>query len=64
MRLDLPHPLAGSVPSVANPIKFSGTPIQYEAAPPTLGQHSNQVLKDYVGLSDAEIEALRLKRIV
>ena len=64
MRVDLPHPLAGSVPSVANPIKFSGTPIQYGEAPPTLGQHSDQVLKEYVGLSDAEIEALRIKRII
>ncbi|MEY3695054.1 MAG: hypothetical protein RL083_879 [Pseudomonadota bacterium] len=64
MRIDLPHPLAGSVPSVANPIKFSGTPIQYGDAPPTLGQHSDQVLKEYVGLSDAEIEALKAKRII
>lgn len=64
MRVDLPHPLAGSVPSVANPIKFSGTPIQYGDAPPTLGQHSDQVLKEYAGLSDAEIEALRIKRII
>ncbi|MBU3708357.1 MAG: CoA transferase [Burkholderiaceae bacterium] len=64
MRVDLPHPLAGSVPSVANPIKFSGTPIQYGDAPPTLGQHSDQVLKEYVGLSDAEIEALKKKRVM
>ena len=64
MRVDLPHPLAGSVPSVANPIKFSGTPIQYGDAPPTLGQHSDQVLKEYVGLSDVEIEALKAKRII
>ena len=64
MRVDLPHPLAGSVPSVANPIKFSGTPIQYGEAPPTLGQHSDQVLKEYVGLSDAEIEALKATRII
>jgi len=64
MRVDLPHPLAGSVPSVANPIKFSGTPIQYGDAPPTLGQHSDQVLKEYVGLSDTEIEALKKKRVM
>ena len=64
MRIDLPHPLAGSVPSVANPIKFSGTPIQYSDAPPTLGQHSQQVLREHVGLSDAEIEGLKVKGIV
>jgi crotonobetainyl-CoA:carnitine CoA-transferase CaiB-like acyl-CoA transferase len=52
------------VPSVANPIKFSGTPIQYRNAPPTLGQHSHEVLQHYVGLSDADIEALSKKGIV
>jgi crotonobetainyl-CoA:carnitine CoA-transferase CaiB-like acyl-CoA transferase len=64
MRIDLPHPLSGSVPSVANPIKFSDTPIQYRNAPPTLGQHSHEVLQHYVGLSDAEIESLKKKHIV
>jgi crotonobetainyl-CoA:carnitine CoA-transferase CaiB-like acyl-CoA transferase len=64
MRIDLPHPLSGSVPSVANPIKFSDTPIQYRNAPPTLGQHSYEVLQQYVGLSDADIEALSKKGIV
>ena len=64
MRIDLPHPLSGSVPSVANPIKFSGTPIQYRHAPPTLGQHSHEVLQHYVGLSDEEIEVLKTKQII
>ena len=64
MRIDLPHPLAGSVPSVANPIKFSGTPIQYGAAPPTLGQHADEILRSELGLSEDEIETLRRKGIV
>ena len=64
MRIDLPHPLSGSVPSVANPIKFSATPMQYRNAPPTLGQHSQEVLQQYVGLSDEEIEALKTKQII
>jgi crotonobetainyl-CoA:carnitine CoA-transferase CaiB-like acyl-CoA transferase len=64
MRIDLPHPLSGSVPSVANPIKFSGTPIQYRNAPPTLGQHSHEILQQYVGLSDEEIEVLKTKQII
>lgn len=64
MRIDLPHPLSGSVPSVANPIKFSGTPIQYRNPPPTLGQHSYEVLQQYVGLSGEEIETLKTKQII
>ena len=64
MRIDLPHPLSGTVPSIANPIKFSGTPIQYQSAPPTLGQHSHDILQRYVGLSDAEIIALKDRGVV
>ena len=44
MQFSLPHPTAGEVPMVANPVKFSATPITYEAAPPTLGQHTEQIL--------------------
>ena len=64
MRIDLPHPLSGSVPSVANPIKFSDTPIQYRNAPPILGQHSHEVLQHYVGLSDEDIEVLKTKQVI
>ena len=52
MQVELPHPLAGTVPLVANPIKFSATPLRYEQAPPTLGQHTWEVLTE-LGL-DAE----------
>ncbi|QNM95889.1 CaiB/BaiF CoA transferase family protein, partial [Chitinimonas koreensis] len=41
--VEIPHP-AGSVRMVANPIKFSRTPIRYDVAPPTLGQHTGEVL--------------------
>jgi crotonobetainyl-CoA:carnitine CoA-transferase CaiB-like acyl-CoA transferase len=45
MRLDLPHPLAGTVPQVANPVKFSRTPIEYRGAPPLLGADTEAVLQ-------------------
>ena len=63
MRLDLPHPLAGTVPSVANPIKMSETPLRYEAAPPTLGQHTHEVLES-AGLSADEIEQLQAAGVI
>ncbi|AKH20720.1 CaiB/BaiF CoA transferase family protein [Sedimenticola thiotaurini] len=44
MRLDLPHPLAGQVPQVANPVKFSRTPVEYPGAPPLLGADTEAVL--------------------
>lgn len=63
MQIELPHPQAGTVPMVANPIKMSATPIQYEAAPPLLGQHTRDVLMD-AGLTASEIDELRHSGIV
>ena len=64
MRIDLPHPLAGSVPQVASPIKMSATPPQYSAAPPTLGQHTREVLKDRLDLSDDDLSALKQDGVI
>jgi crotonobetainyl-CoA:carnitine CoA-transferase CaiB-like acyl-CoA transferase len=64
MRLDLPHPLAGSVPQVASPIKMSETPPTYSSAPPLLGQHTNEVLQQRLGLTAVEIEHLRANRVI
>lgn len=49
MKIELPHPQAGTVPSVANPIKFSDTPITYRSAPPLLGQHTKKILSTLGG---------------
>ncbi|WP_019143082.1 CaiB/BaiF CoA transferase family protein [Noviherbaspirillum massiliense] len=64
MHVDLPHPQSGTVPSVANPIKFSATPITYRSAPPMLGQHTQDVLSTLGGLSEAEIKALKDKGVI
>jgi crotonobetainyl-CoA:carnitine CoA-transferase CaiB-like acyl-CoA transferase len=58
LRFDLPHPLSGSVPQVANPLRFSATPIEYQQAPPLLGEHSVAVLRETLGLDDNAIRAL------
>jgi crotonobetainyl-CoA:carnitine CoA-transferase CaiB-like acyl-CoA transferase len=47
------------VPGVANPIQFSATPVEYEKAPPKLGDGTVSVLAKLLGLSDSEIAALR-----
>jgi crotonobetainyl-CoA:carnitine CoA-transferase CaiB-like acyl-CoA transferase len=49
LRIDLPHPAFGTVPLVANPIRLSATPVQYRQAPPTLGEHTAEVLADWLG---------------
>jgi crotonobetainyl-CoA:carnitine CoA-transferase CaiB-like acyl-CoA transferase len=60
----VPHPLSGVVPLVANPIKYSRTRISYDAPPPLLGQHTDEVLSTLLGKTAEEIAALRAKRIV
>ena len=47
--IELPHAAAGVVPLVANPIRLSETPVEYRRAPPMLGEHSQQVLQDWLG---------------
>ena len=59
MRVDVPHPTAGKVPMVASPMRFSATPITYEVPPPTLGQHTADVLARRLSMSVEEIERLR-----
>ncbi|MCH6548620.1 MAG: CoA transferase [Proteobacteria bacterium] len=54
----LNHSLVGEVPTVANPVRFSDTPVEYKLAPPVLGQHTAEVLKDDLGYSDKEIARL------
>lgn len=52
-----------AIPQVACPIRFSGTPIVYEDAPPMLGGHTKEVLRN-LGLSDIQIGALHNDGIV
>jgi crotonobetainyl-CoA:carnitine CoA-transferase CaiB-like acyl-CoA transferase len=54
----LTHSLAGEVPTVSNPVRFSDTPVEYKLAAPILGQHTAEVLKDDLGYSDKEIARL------
>jgi crotonobetainyl-CoA:carnitine CoA-transferase CaiB-like acyl-CoA transferase len=43
--LQLEHPTLGTVKSIANPIRFSGTPVSYRLPPPLLGEHSTEILR-------------------
>src|SRR5207245_4002995 len=64
MRIETPHALSGAVPMVRWPLRFSQTPARVDAPPPMLGQHTTEVLMDVLGLSAAEVEALRERRVV
>jgi len=58
MTTRLPHPLAGEVTLVASPMKFSATPVQYRRAPPLLGEHTAEVLREF-GIDATELAVLR-----
>ena len=64
MRLELQHPVLGAVPSVASPINYSKTKISYDRAAPMLGEHTDEVLRDLLGVTPAEIERMRKLGIV
>jgi crotonobetainyl-CoA:carnitine CoA-transferase CaiB-like acyl-CoA transferase len=64
MRIDLPHPRAGSVPLVANPLRMSQTPVTYRTAPPLLGAQTREVLGQRLALSAAEIDELAERGII
>jgi crotonobetainyl-CoA:carnitine CoA-transferase CaiB-like acyl-CoA transferase len=59
MKIELDHAIAGKVPLIASPMKFLGTPLEHKLAPPTLGQHTDEVLRGLLGMDDAGIRRLR-----
>ena len=63
LRFELPHPSAGKVALVRSPMRFSETPVEHDLPPPTLGQHTEEVLRG-LGKSEAEIARLRSAAII
>jgi crotonobetainyl-CoA:carnitine CoA-transferase CaiB-like acyl-CoA transferase len=49
LKIRMPHPSAGHVDLIANPIRLSRTPVRYRSAPPLLDQHATEVLNDWLG---------------
>jgi crotonobetainyl-CoA:carnitine CoA-transferase CaiB-like acyl-CoA transferase len=64
MLLQQPHAAAGTVPQVANPVKFSATPVAYRRAPPLLGEHTDEVLREVLSLGEAELDGLRANKVI
>ena len=64
VQIDVPHPTAGTMKLVASPMKLSQTPTEVRMAPPTLGQHTNEVLQERLNFNAETIEELRRKGII
>jgi glutaryl-CoA transferase len=64
LKIETPHPLAGAVPGVASPMRFSATPVRYDVPAPLLGQHTREVLSGLLGMSDSELDRLGARRVI
>lgn len=60
----MPHPVAGTVDVMASPYRFNGERFPVRMAPPTLGEGTNEVLADLLGLSEATLKGLKERGVV
>ena len=63
MVVELPHPAMGTVRLLGLPVKLSGTPGAIRLAPPLLGQHTEEVLRE-IGLAEDELRRLRERGVI
>jgi crotonobetainyl-CoA:carnitine CoA-transferase CaiB-like acyl-CoA transferase len=64
MLREIPHPLSGTLRIIANPVRFSDTPVEYGRWPPLLGEHNAEVLREMLKMGEEEIEALRREKVI
>ena len=66
MQISMEHPLAGSgeVDLIGNPVKLSKTPVSYRRAPPTLGQHTDEVLAEVLDIDAARLAQLKDDQVI
>ena len=60
---EVEHPAAGSVPQVVSPMRFQNAPLGFDHAPPILGEHTEEVLKE-LGMGPESVNSLRDKRVI
>jgi len=64
MIVSVPHPVSPTLSLIANPIRFSATPLNRYAPPPMLGQHTDAVLRELLDMNEAELKALRDSNVI
>jgi crotonobetainyl-CoA:carnitine CoA-transferase CaiB-like acyl-CoA transferase len=64
LKRSLLHDAAGEIPTVANPVNFSATPVQYNLAPPLLGAHTQEILLQELGYSESEVRSLDERGVI
>jgi succinate---hydroxymethylglutarate CoA-transferase len=63
MVVNIDHPRCGTMKLVNTPVKFSFSNPSVRSAPPTLGQHTNEILKE-IGISNEDVKSLRAEGVI
>lgn len=64
LQVEVPHPTAGQMKLVASPIHMTQTPTEIRLAPPTLGEHTDTILRERLKLDASAIAALHQNGII
>jgi len=64
MVVEVPHPTAGRVKMAGSPLKLSRTPVSIEQPPPLLGQHTEEILSEYLSYTPDDLAHLRNEGVV
>lgn len=64
MVVEVDHAGCGPIKLVNSPVKFSETQPGVRTPPPILGQHTNELLSEHLGMSDADIAALKEQGVI
>ena len=62
--VEYPGSAAGTVDLIGSPLHLSETPVRYRRPPPRLGQHTDEILREVLGIGDPEIRSLRAERVL
>ena len=61
---EVEHPTCGPMKLVNTPVKYSFSEPSIRTPPPTLGQHTNEVLSELLGMSESDIASLKKDGVV
>lgn len=64
MVVQVDHPTCGPIKLINTPLKYSDSNPSIRLPPPTLGQHTNEILTDTLGMAEDEVRVLRDKGVV
>ena len=66
MEISMSHPFSGKgdVSLIGSPMKMSETPVSYRYPPPTLGQHTDEILTELLGMDEVERRELAMKKVI